>query len=283
MKKVITITTILTLFLQVALAQEKRETINKEFDFPAGPSKVFVLGNVNGFIKVEGYEGSKIIMEAKEVLKAHTQADLENLASRMSVKNEVYGDTLEVYIDGNCNCDCRHGRRYNWNSCDWDDDFNYDFTVKVPKNMNIVLSTVNHGDIDVKNVLGNFKVNNINGAIYLDGVAGYGKVKTINGDVKITYISAPTNTSDYYTLNGDLRVYLPAALSADMSFKSFNGEFYTDFGITERLPAVAKLTNGRSHGTTYKIEERTVVRVGNGGVKLNFETFNGDIFILKNK
>jgi len=265
-------------------AQEKRETINREFDFAADPSKVFIVNNINGFIKVEGYDGSKILLEAKQLFKAKTQADLDNLVKRVSLKDETYGDTLEVYVDGLCNCDCGNGRRYNWNSCNWKGDFNYDFTIKVPKSMNVALSTVNKGDIEVKNVLGSLKVNNINGAIYLDGVAGAANVRTINGDVKITYVSVPPKESEYYTLNGDLTVYLPSAMSSDMTFKSFNGKFYTDFDIAERLPPVAKLTNVESgKGTTYKIEERTAVRVGKGGVKLNFETFNGDIIVRKNQ
>ena len=107
---------------------------------------------------------------------------------------------------------------------------------------------------------------------------------TINGDVEIKYKKNPTVGSRYYTLNGDLSVYYLPSLSADMSFKSFNGKFFTDFDIEERLPAkLTKSERGNGKGMTDKIEERTAVRVGNGGLALDFETFNGDIFIRKNQ
>ena len=265
-----------------ANGQERKQTINKEYDL-AGPAKVLRISNVNGFIKVEGYTGSKVTMEINESLKAKTQSSLEDMITKLSIGTEEYGDTLEIFVDGMCNCDCERGRRYNWNNCDFKGSFLYDFAVRVPQNLNVILSTVNKGDIEVKNVSGKIQANNVNGAIYLNDVREALKVRTINGDVEIHYTDLPKENSEYYTLNGDLTVTYPSALSADMSFKSFNGEFYTNFFIKERLPAIATTTERGAHGTTYKIDETTSVRVGNGGVKLDFETFNGDIFIKKNQ
>jgi len=281
MKTLISIT-LVVLTIGVAFSQERKQTINKEFDFTPGPNKVFIVDNINGFVKVEGYDGSKVVMEAKELMKAKSQSALDYLVKNVQLGIEESKDTLQIYVDGTCNCNCGNHRRYNWNNCELEGDFLYDFTIKVPKGMNIWLSTVNNGDIEVKNVLGKLQISNINGAISLDGVAGGGKVKTINGDVKITYQSVPTQDSEYYTLNGDLTVFLPSSLSADMSFKSFNGEFYTNFDISERLPSFAQINQEDGHGTKYKIDEKTKIRVGKGGVNLDFETFNGDIFIKKN-
>jgi DUF4097 and DUF4098 domain-containing protein YvlB len=261
--------------------QERKQTINKEYEI-AGPGKVLRISNVNGFIKVEGYSGQKVVMEINENLKAKTQSSLDEMISKLTLGEEEYGDTLEVFVEGLCNCDCERGRRYNWNNCDVKGSFIYDFTVKVPQNLNLILSTVNKGDIEVKNVSGKMRANNVNGAIYLNDVREALQVRTINGDVEIHYTNLPKDNSEYYTLNGDLTVTYPPALSADMSFKSFNGDFYTNFAIKERLPAIATTSERGSRGTTYKINETTSVRVGNGGVKLDFETFNGDIFIKKN-
>lgn len=279
MKRLI-ISSIFATLVLVAYGQERKQTINKEYAL-YGSAKVLMISNVNGFIKVEGYDGQKVTMEINEHLKAKSSAALEEMISKIGIEEEEFGDTLEVYISTPCSCDCEKKSRYNWNNCNIRGKYNYDFTIKVPRELNLNLATVNDGDIKVNNVDGRIKANNINGAIFLEEIREAVYVHTINGDIEIEYASLPGQDSEYYTLNGDLTVYYPPTLSADMSFKSFNGDFYTNFNIEHKLPVLSMKTEEGHRGTTYKINETTEVRVGSGGIHLDFETFNGDIFIRK--
>ncbi len=281
------IKTILTLqaslvVISGAYAQSHKETINKEYTFTGSGDKVLVIDNISGDLVVEAYQGTKVLVEVNMELRARTDRQLERAKSEVKLGTEERGDSLVYFVDGPCNCDCRdRNRRYNWNRCDYDYKFILDFKVKVPASTNLELYTVNNGDIRVDGVTGEIMAKNVNGGIYLDKIAGATKAHTINGDVEITYTSNPKEHSMYYTLNGDLTVFYLPNLSADMSFKSFNGDFYTNFDITQQLPSRITSDSRRSRGTTYKIDERTAVRVGQGGVELDFETFNGDIFIKK--
>ena len=60
MKRII-VTSLLSLTVFCISAQERRQTINKEYGL-TGPSKVLRISNVSGFIKVEGYDGQKVTM-----------------------------------------------------------------------------------------------------------------------------------------------------------------------------------------------------------------------------
>ncbi|WP_310586826.1 DUF4097 family beta strand repeat-containing protein [Runella sp. CRIBMP] len=149
--------------------------------------------------------------------------------------------------------------------------------------MNLHVSTVNGGDLSVKDVTGTLHVYNVNGAISLVNAKGATEVRTVNGNVEANYTAIPPGKSDYKTLNGDIKISYPANLSADCEFKSFRGEFYTDFPDVESLP-VKVIKNQESKGdksTTYKLNTETSIRIGNGGKIFRFETFNGNIYIKK--
>jgi DUF4097 and DUF4098 domain-containing protein YvlB len=81
-------------------------------------------------------------------------------------------------------------------------------------------------------------------------------------------------------VNGSIEVEVPDDLSAELLFKTFNGEMYSDFEVSSaaRQFPTAKKTGKR---TVYRGNEFTVVRAGAGGPELYFETLNGDIRILK--
>ena len=148
--------------------------------------------------------------------------------------------------------------------------------------MNLAVSTVNNGDILVTDVSGLMRVNNVNGKITVKNAQKANDIHTINGDVNINYTALPPDSAKYYTLNGNLTVIFPNNLSADCSFKSFNGDFYTDFEDVEKLPArVTKTINETDKGTTHKLSKGSMIRIGSGGKNLKFETFNGNIYIKK--
>lgn len=148
--------------------------------------------------------------------------------------------------------------------------------------MNLAVSTINNGDILVTNVNGFLKANNINGKITLKNIQAATDVRTINGDVTINYTTLPPDNAQYYTLNGNLNISYPVNFSADCEFKTFQGDFYTDFENVEKLPArVTKTVNETEKGTTHKLSKGSLIRIGSGGKNLKFETFNGNVYIKK--
>ncbi|QJW91474.1 hypothetical protein HNV11_19860 [Spirosoma taeanense] len=261
-----------------AKAQESREHINREFTPAKGGKSTLVIYNINGFIKVEGYSGDKVVLDVDKAITAKDKQALETGKQEFKLQFEQKGDSIIAYIAEPF--DSRPNRNENHRRIEYD--FNLDFTVKVPNQTNLAISTVNHGDVTVKDVAGALRVRNVNGAITLTNARGATDVHTINGDVDVNYLASPPDQSTYYTLNGAIRVTYPANLSADLYFKSFQGQFYTDFPNVEVLPVqVVKNQERRGDRTVYKLNTNTSIRIGNGGKTLRFETFNGNIYIKK--
>jgi DUF4097 and DUF4098 domain-containing protein YvlB len=125
-------------------------------------------------------------------------------------------------------------------------------------------------------------VNNVNEEISIKNAKGKTYAHTVNGDVTVTYLTNPAEGSSYYTINGNIKVSFQPGLSADLQFKSMNGDFYTDFPQTELLPAsTTKVQEKRGGGIVYKLNAVTSVRFGKGGTTFKFETLNGNIYIKK--
>lgn len=274
-------------------AQEHTEQINKEVEFEnAMISNTLLVANINGSITVKGYAGSKVLVQVKKTIKAKNNDKLEKGKRETSVGFIDHADTLILYVDGLCNTfgrsDMNHsseaGWGYNFNKCNkngWseseDYEYEFDFTIQVPQTTNVILSTINKGDVEVTMVKGAVVAKNINGSIRLEQLQGETIATTINGNVDLNYISIPSQSCKYYTLNGDINANFPGSLVADLSFKTFNGSFYTNISELELLPAqIVKDNSGKS--TKYKINNGHY-RIGKGGVNLDFETFNGDVYL----
>ncbi len=270
-----------------AHAQEFKEHISKTFTLPkAASTQVLSLYNVSGSVKVEGYAGDKVILEIDKTITAKDEVALEKGKNEVKLAFEQVGDTLWAYTASPE--DSRPHRRYRYDN--WDDDdkekihyrYKFAYTVKVPFGMNLNVSTVNDGDVEVKDVAGRLRIRNVNGAIEIINAKNTTDARTINGNLTVNYLTNPTEESNYYTLNGKLTVKYQSDLSADLQFKSMNGAFYTDFPEIAIMPkTVVKTQEKKGDGTLYKLNKTSDVRIGSGGKLFKFETLNGNIYIQK--
>ncbi|HYC84402.1 MAG TPA: hypothetical protein VEB86_04235 [Chryseosolibacter sp.] len=291
-----TIIVVITLVHAIAMGQSFEETIKKEMSFEKKSSANTVLiANINGHIKVAGYEGDKVIVEVNKYVHGKTEARLEKGKQEIQLGIIDRADTLIFYTQDGCmpfgqNKSAREKNRwnyngwgYNWNcnngSCNNDKTYDHkmNYTVKVPRGVNIILSTVNDGDITVEKVRGAVRVNNVNGSIRLTDLASQVDAHTINGDVDIDYTVNPLDECRFYTLNGDINALFMKGLAADLSFESFNGDFYTNIDEIKPLPAKVEKSE-KGEGIRFKVTGNRY-QVGKGGVFLDFETFNGNVYL----
>ena len=267
------------------VAQEKEfsEVIKKEVEISNASESDLVIKNVFGSIAVEGYSGKTVQVEVERTIEAKTTSDLEVGKAELQVKiteqlNRVIIRPDAPYIEFD-----EEKLRYRWcdNSYDLSYEHNLNIKVKVPSAMIVDVSTVNDGEVVVKNMRGKFlKAENINGGITLTNITGKTKVNCINGPVTISYADNPTESSEYYSLNGDINISYQKALSANISFKSMNGEMFTDFDINKQYTRTNKST-GKGSKPKFKVEAQPVVQIGSGSVDFDFETLNGNVYIKK--
>lgn len=275
-------------------AQQFNETIKKELAFEKKSDKnALMIANINGSIKVEGYDGDKIVVEVNKEILAKTNDRLEKGKNEIQLGVIDLADTLILYVKGTCSDFGRGNQRYhrneragkgwNYNWSNWGKDckeeYRYlmNFTVKVPYGINLAVSTINDGDISVEKVSGGLYADNINGSIRLTQISGATHVSSINGDIDLTYDRNPSLPCRYYALNGDINIHVKKGLGASVSFESFNGNFYTNLDAIESLP-VALEKRPKKDGVEYKINGNRY-KVGSGGVFLDIETFNGNAYL----
>lgn len=264
-------------------AQDLTHEAKVQKEFTVTPNSFVGVYNLNGSVRVEGYNGSKVIVEIKQTIEAENKAELELAQKEVKLGFDQSGDSLVLYTAEPYDTRPRNS----WNNRQQHREIEYqvklDYVIKVPHSMEMRLSTVNEGDIFVRDVQGLIRANNVNGSITLDNIQALKEVHTINGDVKINFTAVPTSDAKFYTLNGVLDVTFPQNLSADFEMKSWHGDFFTDFEEVEKLPARTTSNVKKSDkSTSYKLEQINRIRIGkSGGQVLKFETMNGNVYIRK--
>jgi hypothetical protein len=157
-----------------------------------------------------------------------------------------------------------------------------DLILKIPQDVKLKAGTVNDGDVVVENVRGEIEVNNVNDKISLTNISGSVVANTVNGDVTVSFTTIdPKASMAFSTLNGDVRVTLPADTKANLKLKSDNGDVFSDFDIDiDKTPSkVDKITEPGM----YKIKKDDWIygRINGGGPEMMMKNMQGDIFVKK--
>src|SRR5262249_35518384 len=241
---------------------QQQETIRKTFTVGAA-RKLLDVDNIFGSIEVVGGQSDQVQLVVNKSIRAESKERMEAAKKEVTLDITDQPDLLKFYVNGpfrcNCNCDgdgCCGG---------WHGDRGYvvkmDFQLHVPRNMDLKLKTVNSGRVSVRDVIGNFSVHNVNGAIDMQDVGGgKGLARTVNGGVKVVFRENPKENSDFGTINGPVELYFTRGLSADFRFKTMNGHVYSDFEMTS-LPMKAATAERRDGRFVFRTDRYTGGRV----------------------
>lgn len=224
---------------------------------------------VEGSIKVVSYEGKDILINVTSGTDEEEKSNaIENGMKRIS-KSGGYEVTAKE-ADNTVTVSTSNPNK----------EINLD--LKIPQDVKLKLGTVNNGDIEVENVRGELEVNNVNDKITLTNISGSVVANTVNGDVTVSFIMVdPKAPMAFSTLNGDVRVTLPADTKANLKLKSDMGEVYSDFDIDidKTLPKIDR-TNEQG---MYKIKKDDWVygKINGGGPEIMMKNMQGNIYVKK--
>ena len=257
--------------------ERQDETIQQSFDVTkgSGPQKLLV-DNVNGYIHVTGYAGNQVQVKVERHTRADSREALESAKREVRLDISQEGNFVRLYADGPF-------RSSNGNNYRGDDYYGYrvyfDYDIQVPAAAEVILKTVNDGDIVLSKTTGDYEIHGLNGGIEMDQVGGSGTVRTLNGPVKVSFSRNPAKPSEFHTLNGKLEVHFQPGLNADVNFHTLNGGIYTDFEVASRPTEVSAGSDGKGRWIFRSDRRRLSGRVGNGGPELTFDTLNGEILL----
>jgi hypothetical protein len=160
------------------------------------------------------------------------------------------------------------------------------FDIEAPRRANLVLKTVNGGDILVENVDGELDVHNTNGGITLNSVSGSVVAVTTNGSVHATLTQVTAQKEMAFTsLNGNVDVTLPPSTRANLRLRSDHSDVYSDFDVQlqpQSAPTVEQNTRGDGR---YRINRtRSLVgTINGGGPEFELRTFNSNVYVRKGR
>jgi hypothetical protein len=159
--------------------------------------------------------------------------------------------------------ECRPGQGGRMNT--HNNDVTVRFTVRVPAGVRLIGRTVN-GDVEANRLNGAVDVSTVNGSVNFSTSAS-ARATTVNGTIQGEMGRADwSDTLEFTTVNGSIKLTLPPDLSTDVKAQTVNGDIETDFPLT----VTGRISRRRLEGT-----------IGAGGRTLSLETVNGGISLKR--
>jgi Putative adhesin len=244
----------------IAFAQDG---IRIPFSDPSRPGRV-VVHTLNGNIVVKAGPAGMVTVETKEMRHHRERSDgLHRIPMQPGMQAEESDNTVTVSSNPPGDTDL--------------------YVTVPPQNASLKVNSIS-GDITVDGVGGDIEVDATNGKAVLTNVSGSAVAHSLNGGVIATFVRvAPDKAMSFNSLNGDINVTLPPDTRARLKMKTDNGELYTDFDV--KLEASAqKVIEENDHGRhKIKQDHTTYGTINGGGPEMQFTSFNGNIYIRKQK
>lgn len=156
------------------------------------------------------------------------------------------------------------------------------YKITVPNKVKLVINDVYHYteskfNYELSNLENELNVTSINSNFTIDNISGPLVLNTTNGNVEVKYRELKTTKPiSIVTVNGYVDLTLPASVKADVQFQTIQGKAYTDFDIQ---------SGDDNSGMTFPNMEMFLLngKINGGGVKININSVNGDIYLRKKK
>lgn len=208
--------------------------------------RLSVNARPNGSVRVEGWDGSDVRVEARVTVRARNSGAAEELADEVEVRARPGSLSSEGP---------RTRGRESWS---------VSYRVQVPVGTDLELESTN-GSIRVEGVAGGVAARSTNGSVRLSDVAGGVRVRTTNGSIQTAFGpgSLPDRDMELRTTNGSVTLTLPDGAGAQIEARTTNGRINTDFPLT---------VQGR-------LGRRVSGVLGDGGPEIRLTTTNGSIRI----
>lgn len=221
------------------------EIIEREYEITEGLK--LVLSNVNGHIRIKGYDGSTIKMKAEKKWGL--------LAPEPKIKVKKEGNVLKI--------EAKHKKTFGIGL----GGSSVNFDILVPKTIEVEKVGSVNGKISISNVNGVLKIGNVNGSIELENVE-VSKVGNVNGPIKAV-LKAVRNDVKISTVNGSIKVLLPREADVTILASTTNGRI-----LAEGFENVATSLTGTFGPKSFSAQ------LGSGKYSVKVSTVNGSIEIV---
>jgi len=149
-----------------------------------------------------------------------------------------------------------------------------EYTITVPKNANLDKIKTLNGDIKISGLSGKLNASTINGTVRASDVGNDCMLETVNGKVQAYFTKLKSGSkATLKTVNGSIVVNLPANSDAKIKAKTVSGHISNDFGFVSSRKS--------DEHSFVKVGDSVNGKIGNGDAYIEAESVNGSIKILK--
>ena len=223
------------------------------------PGQRIEIRDVNGSIRASAARDGNIVVTA--VKKPGRRGNPSDV--RIETVAHAGGVTVCVIYpssDGRPNTCGTDGRGRNDSK---DNDTSVDFTVQVPAGIGLSANTVN-GSVDANGLRSDVNAATVNGSVTV-ATSGSARATTVNGAINAAMGQAP-NGGRFTTVNGDVKLQLPASTNATVRVSTVSGDIRSDFPLKIDTEPGPKNASGV---------------IGAGGQELNITTVNGGVTLSR--
>lgn len=262
MKKVLLLSAGFLWSLNVACAQ----TPEYKVKLANSKEKRVVFELAGSTVKIEGYNGSEVIIQASSGIEAPPDrakglkplyySAVDNSGIGLSVTPDASGLKIEKAT--------RQPVKY---------------TVKLPRQVAVKFVETNWmggSGLSVANMDGDLEIKTNNANITLSNITGPVVANTTSGEITATFSTlAQGKPTAISSISGEVDITLPATAKANLQLRSINGEMYTDFDL-----GVKNSKDGMSRvGGMSNVDGS----INGGGVEMSLNTISSNIYIRKQK
>ncbi len=232
------------LFIVPSIGAEVTEAFDRTAALSPGGS--FAVSNVNGRVQITAWDRDEVRIHAVKSARsaeALREVEIEVVESGDSV-------TVSTHLPKG-----------------WNKGGSVSYEIQAPASARVKASTVN-GRLEVAGVQGALDVKSVNGSVSVADAASTTQAETVNGSLTVRYAAAPAaGESELSSVNGSVKLLLPATVTGDFTAKTVNGSIRTDFPL--------EIKKAR-FGPTSSLDGA----IGSGGARYAVKTVNGSIRIL---
>jgi hypothetical protein len=258
----------------------KTETTRHTLHFGGTGPRVFEVRTIHGSIAIEAYDGNEVLITVDKTIDARNADEFE--AARREVRLDLTDNAATLGAVARYKHDRTCGERNHDERGEWPKyDVSFDFRIRVPRDTQLKVCTIDRGDVSVRGTRADFDINTVNGRIDFADMGGSGDAITVNGGITGSFTASPRKDSVYRTVNGSIVLTMPQAFAADLDMKTFHGGLYTDFDASPRAQQTVATPQRRDGKFLFETNSFATVRIGKGGPLFTLETLNGDVRVLR--
>ncbi len=265
MKQIQKLFLVITVLFSAAavLGSTLEETFKKRL--PAKDIEQVSLFNVNGSVKVYGWDNDEMEIVAYKKVRASNSEHAQELMDNLEIEITETADGVEIqtHIPRRKN---KNGGFFGWLFDVTGTSASVSYEVHVPVKMNLDLNSTN-GSLFVNECSGLIRLHTTNGKVSGEKLKGAVQCATTNGSIEIELLKAdPEEEMTLRTTNGSVRLYLPHSANVDIKAKTTNGSIRCELPINEGYSGSRKRLEGA---------------INEGGPLIYIKTTNGSVKILE--